>query len=196
MDNKSLVDETNIISECNICYEECKNSNTLINLKCCMNTKKICIKCINCLTVALCPYCRSDLDDECKVYINEPLISRSAPERIETFIGSNPYSFDDFIREEHVIDPSLYNDSRRLRRQIRRLRHEYNQRRYESSYNTRNNERRSRGNSSRYNRNQQNRNNRHFLNNETNNLRRLYNNLNGNINLNSIESQYLFDIEM
>ena len=114
MESDSLVEETNITEECNICYESCDKNNKLISLRCCMNTKKICIKCIKCLTVALCPYCRSNLDDECSAYINHNTISRSVPVTPDNYINFDPYSFDDFIREENVIDPSNYNDSRRL----------------------------------------------------------------------------------
>ena len=37
-------------------------------------------------------------------------------------------SWEHFIQEENSINPYLYEDSRRLRRQMRRLRHEYLQR--------------------------------------------------------------------
>lgn len=193
MESNSLVEETNITEECNICYESCNKNEELISLRCCMNTKKICIKCIKCLTVALCPYCRSELDEECSIYIGNESTSRSVPVTHNNYIDFDPYSFDDFIREERVIDPSNYNDSRRLRRQMRRLRHEYNQRRY--------NERRSNSNrnhSSRYNRNQNNRNNRHYLTTETNNMTRLYNDLNryGGIDLSNIDHALLFDMDM
>ena len=104
MESDSLVEQTNITEECNICYDSCDKNNKLISLSCCMNTKKICIKCIKCLTVALCPYCRSNLDDECSAYINHDTISRSVPVTPDNYINFDPYSFDDFIREENVID--------------------------------------------------------------------------------------------
>lgn len=198
MESDSLVEQTNITEECNICYDSCDKNNKLISLSCCMNTKKICIKCIKCLTVALCPYCRSNLHDECSAYINHDTISRSVPVTPDNYINFDPYSFDDFIREENVIDPSNYNDSRRLRRQMRRLRHEYNQRRYNEQHvqSRRNNN--NRNNSSRSHRNQHNRNNRHYLHNESDNMTRLYNNLNryGDIDLSNLDHQYLFDIDI
>lgn len=198
MESNNLEEETNITEECNICYESGNINTELISLRCCMNTKKICIKCIKCLTVALCPYCRSNLDDECSAYIHQDIIARSAPTPNINYINFDPYSFDDFIREEHVIDPSNYNDSRRLRRQMRRLRHEYNQRRYNEQHvqSRRNNN--IRNNSSRYHRNQTNRNNRYYLHNESDNMTRLYNNLNryGDIDLSNLDHQYLFDIDI
>ena len=36
-----------------------------------------------------------------------------------------------FLQEENIINPYLYDNSRRLRRQIRRLRHEFHERRSE-----------------------------------------------------------------
>ena len=192
----NLVTGTNISAECNICYETCVDVDNLLTLKCCMNTKKICIKCINCLSVPSCPYCRRELDDECKAFIKEPTIVRSVPVTSNTYIHNYiPYSFDDFIREENVIDPSLYNDSRRLRRQMRRLRHEYNQRRNAEPRNDTLNHQRSAYRSSRHHRNQHNRNTRHFLQNESNNITRLYNSLNRAQDNVDLDDHYLFDIE-
>ena len=70
------------------------------------------------------------------------------------------------------LNPYLYENSRRLRRQIRQLRHEYNQRRIETHGLNRNI---NRIHSSRQNRNQQRRNVRHHLNNEARLMRHLYN---------------------
>ena len=50
-------------------------------------------------------------------------ISRSEP------IINQTISWSEFLEEENIINPYLYDDSRRLRRQIRRLRHEYSERR-------------------------------------------------------------------
>ena len=38
------------------------------------------------------------------------------------------FTWEQFLEEENIINPYLYDDSRRLRRQIRRLRYEYQQR--------------------------------------------------------------------
>jgi hypothetical protein len=48
-------------------------------------------------------------------------ISRSEP--------SNTFTWEHFLEEENIINPYLYENSRRLRRQIRRLRYEFNLRR-------------------------------------------------------------------
>ena len=41
------------------------------------------------------------------------------------YYTSSSGSFAEFVESEHIIDPYSYNNSRRLRRQIRRLRYEY-----------------------------------------------------------------------
>ena len=65
---------------CDICYDnECDDS-LLIVLKCCNDSKKICIKCINCLKTPICPYCRKPLDSSCVPFMNEDvLLSSSEP---------------------------------------------------------------------------------------------------------------------
>ena len=108
--------------ECNICYETPYDVSDSIQLVCCNGSKKICISCINCLTTPICPYCRKKLPEDCIPYINETInISRSEP--------TPTFTWEHFLEEENIINPYLYDDSRRLRRQIRRLRHEYQQRR-------------------------------------------------------------------
>tara|TARA_B100000424_G_C22732202_1_gene396959 strand:+ start:165 stop:419 length:255 start_codon:yes stop_codon:yes gene_type:complete len=52
------------------------------------------------------------------------------------------YTWEDFLQEENIINPYLYENSRRLRRQIRRLRHEYQQRRTRQMYEPPRNQRR------------------------------------------------------
>ena len=147
------------VSDCNICYETVYEKNNLITLTCCNNTKKICVKCINCLTTPICPYCRNKIADSCIPYLNEQTtITQSEP------VPHYLYSWEDFLTDEHVINPNLYDDSRRLRRQIRRLRYEYQQRVSHLS---------SRAN--RNHRNRRNRNNRHELNNFTRQMTRDYN---------------------
>ncbi len=190
MDKYSLEQDSSNSNECNICYDNSVASNQIINLSCCNNSKQICVKCINCLTTPLCPYCRKHLDDKCLPFLKEENnLSRSEPNtnyyNINLYQGT--YSFEEFLSEEHIINPYLYENSRRLRRQIRRLRHEYNQRRSEM-YQT--NDIFTRNQSSRYNRNQQRRNIRHHLNNEARIMTRLYNNTDI-----SLENELMFHIE-
>lgn len=110
--------------ECNICYETPYDISDSIQLVCCNGSKKICISCIDCLTTPICPYCRKKLPDDCIPYINETCnISRSEP--------TPTFTWEHFLEEENIINPYLYDNSRRLRRQIRRLRHEYHERRTE-----------------------------------------------------------------
>ena len=189
MDNISLEHDSSNSNECNICYENGLASNQIINLSCCKNSKQICIKCINCLTTPLCPYCRNKLDDKCLPFLQqERNVSRSEPNgSINIELYQNPYSFEDFLSEEHIINPYLYENSRRLRRQIRRLRHEYNQRRSEI-YRTNINS--NRNHSSRQNRNQIRRNTRHHLNNEARLMRHLY-----NYSQASLDDELMFHIE-
>ena len=175
MDNISLEQGSNAKNECNICYDIGIDESNIIKLSCCKNSKQICVKCINCLTTPLCPYCRKKLDKKCLAYLQiDKNISRSEPinssYNIEMY--QNPYSFEEFLSEEQIINPYLYENSRRLRRQIRQLRHEYNQRRIETHGLNRNI---NRIHSSRQNRNQQRRNVRHHLNNEARLMRHLYN---------------------
>ena len=108
--------------ECNICYETpCERSESIL-LECCNRSKRICISCINCLTTPICPYCRSKLPSNCLLYMNETNnISTSEPTQ-------TTFTWEQFLEEENIINPYLYDDSRRLRRQIRRLRYEYQQR--------------------------------------------------------------------
>jgi len=110
---------------CDICYDDAFTDDTLIILKCCNDSKKICIKCINCLKTPICPYCRKPLDSSCVPFLNEQtLLSSSAP---ATNNNTSFLSWDNFLSQENVIDPSLYDDSRRMRRMMRRLRYQYRQ---------------------------------------------------------------------
>lgn len=115
-----LVDE----KICDICYDnECEND-SLIILKCCNDSKKICIKCVNCLKTPICPYCRKTLDSTCTPFMNEDvLLSSSEP----TTSNMSFLSWENFLSQENIIDPMLYNDSRRMRRMMRRLRYQYRQ---------------------------------------------------------------------
>ena len=190
MDNISLEQGSGAINECNICYDNGIDESNIIKLSCCKNSKQICVKCINCLTTPLCPYCRKKLDKNCLAYLQiDKNISRSEPihssYNIEMY--QNPYSFEDFLSEEHIINPYLYENSRRLRRQIRQLRHEYNERRSETHRINRNI---NRIHSSRQNRNQQRRNVRHHLNNEARLMRHLYNDSQV-----SLDDELMFHIE-
>lgn len=108
-------------NECNICYETPKEKDHIICLECCNFSKKICISCMYCLSAPICPYCRTKLKDNCLPYLNQnENVSRSEPPLA--------MSWEHFIQNENIINPYLYDDSRRLRRQIRRLRYEYQQR--------------------------------------------------------------------
>ena len=61
---------------CNICYDnECETS-SLITLKCCNDSKKIYVKCVNCLKTPICPYCRKTLDSTCTPFMNKNAIPR------------------------------------------------------------------------------------------------------------------------
>ena len=110
------------IKECNICYEDPYDISLSFVLDCCNRSKRICMSCINCLTTPICPYCRHELPQQCIPYLNEKTNNVSTSEPLPIL------SWEHFIQEESSINPYLYEDSRRLRRQIRRLRHEYLQR--------------------------------------------------------------------
>ena len=118
--------KNNSINEkyCDICYDNECDENILIVLKCCKNSKKICIKCVNCLKTPICPYCRKTLDANCTPFMNEEaLLSSSEP----TTSNASFLSWENFLSQENIIDPSLYDDSRRMRRMMRRLRYQYRQ---------------------------------------------------------------------
>lgn len=109
---------------CDICYDNKCDDIPLIVLKCCNNTKKICVNCVNCLKTPICPYCRKPLDSKCVPFMNETaLLSSSEP----TTSNASFLTWENFLSQENIIDPSLYNDSRRMRRMMRRLRYQYRQ---------------------------------------------------------------------
>lgn len=112
-------------ASCDICYDDECDSISLIRLKCCNYSKKICIKCINCLTTPICPYCRQALDASCIPYCNQDtIVSISEPLH---YTDESYLSWGNFLSQESIIDPSLYDDSRRMRRMMRRLRYQYRQ---------------------------------------------------------------------
>lgn len=125
-----MASEKNIIKDheefiCNICYDNECGLQSLIILKCCNNSKQICIKCVNCLKTPICPYCRKPLDSSCVPFMNEEaLISTSEP---ATNNNTSFLTWDNFLSQENIIDPSLYDDSRRMRRMMRLLRYQYRQ---------------------------------------------------------------------
>ena len=142
MTNKNFSIPHSEIKQCDICYDDANDSVVLIDLKCCNNTKNICIKCINCLINPICPYCRNNIDSSCIPYLNQDnniFIFNSEP--INYYL--NDYSWYDFLNEENIINPNLYEDSRRLRRQIRKLRYEYNEKKSNHRTRNRNNRRES-----------------------------------------------------
>ncbi len=112
-------------SHCDICYDNECETGSLIILKCCNNSKKICIKCVNCLKTPICPYCRNRLDSTCVPFMNEDVVRLSTSEPIT--ITTSFLSWENFLSQENIIDPSLYDDSRRMRRMMRRLRYQYRQ---------------------------------------------------------------------
>ena len=124
MASENVVEEQNESDCCNICYDDECDDTPLIILKCCNNTKKICVKCINCLKTPICPYCRKSLESNCVPFMNDAvMLSSSEPNRSNVSF----LSWDDFVSQENIIDPSLYDDSRRMRRMMRRLRYQYRQ---------------------------------------------------------------------
>lgn len=191
--SSSLGTSLNSTNECNICYETC-SVDAILKLSCCNNSKQICINCISCLTTPICPYCRKKLDDKCLPYFKEQTcVSYSYPVDNFSNIG-----FTQFIEDEGIINPYLYEDSRRLRRQIRRLRYEYNQRRTQlNNTNNTNTQQRTNRRSSRFHNNQHNRNLRHYYQQETRRIQDLYNNLNQSEGLSTdlLEDDALFHIE-
>lgn len=116
-------------NDCNICYETPCDLSYIVKLECCNNTKQICMNCLNCLTTPICPYCRKELNEKYLPYLSSSF-SNSAISRSENIVNTNysSYSWERFLYEENIINPYLFDDSRRLRRQIRRLRYEYQQR--------------------------------------------------------------------
>ena len=125
MASESISNNVREVEDCDICYDNKCDDTPLIFLKCCNDTKKICVKCVNCLKTPICPYCRKPLDSKCVPYMNETtLFSSSVPDmRNNTSI----LSWENFLSQENIIDPSLYDDSRRMRRIMRRLRYQYRQ---------------------------------------------------------------------
>jgi hypothetical protein len=114
---------------CNICYETPCDFSHIIKLKCCKNTKQICINCLNCLTTPICPYCRKELDKKCLPFVENQNYNISRSENYINTIIPQHYTWEQFLYEEHIINPFLYDNSKRLRRQIRKLRYEYKQKR-------------------------------------------------------------------
>ena len=99
------------MQDCDICYVAVKPS-CMISMTCCNDSKNICRDCLKCLKVAVCPFCRQDLD--LKLVPNAEY-SSSLP---------NIYSLqlDQEESDYYLIDPYQIQDSRALRRQIRSAR--------------------------------------------------------------------------
>lgn len=117
--------QSNGVSDCicDICYDDSHSGHDSIRLKCCNHSKVICFRCINCLKTPICPYCRNPIDDSCIPFFNENNItSTSEPREIPENL-----SWNSFLSQEQIIDPYLYEDSRRMRRMMRRLRYQYRQ---------------------------------------------------------------------
>ena len=107
--------------DCCICYEVVEDPSSILLMKCCNNSKQICCDCLNCLRTPLCPYCRTPLPSE--LLQHNKNISDSLPSSYPNISTNSDWN--SFLNQEHIINPYLYDDSRRLRRQIRRLRYEY-----------------------------------------------------------------------
>lgn len=105
----------NTEDDCDICYE---TSMSIISLTCCKKSKKICDSCLNCLKTPLCPWCRVELDKQL-LKNNKNINSKSLP------IPGLIQSWGEYIDNQTTINPYSYDDSRRLRRQMRRLRYGY-----------------------------------------------------------------------
>ena len=105
--------------ECCICYETPDDKYDILTLECCNNSKQICKDYLNCLRTPVCPYCRKRLPNELLEQ------NKNIPQSMPQYYTSSSGSFAEFVESEHIIDPYSYNNSRRLRRQIRRLRYEY-----------------------------------------------------------------------
>ena len=101
--------------ECNICLEESIN---FVNLTCCLNSKQICQKCLDCLKYRICPYCIKEID--VNHFINNPNIHLGSP----IFNGLDQ-SWKEFPNQENSINPYDYENSRRLIRQICKMRKVY-----------------------------------------------------------------------
>jgi len=101
--------------DCNICLEESIN---FVNLTCCLNSKQICQKCLDCLKYPVCPYCRTEIN--VNFFKNNPNIHSHSPSYNEL-----TQSWQEFLNEETSINPYDYDNSRRLRRQIRKMRQTY-----------------------------------------------------------------------
>ena len=87
-----------------------------------------------------------------------------------SYLSNNDTSWIDFLDQEHVINPYLYEDSRRLRRQMRRLRYEYMQSRTRSDpFHMTSRERR-----------QERRNNRHSMRQQLRDYQEIYNDTSNN----------------
>ena len=220
--NEQSADDTCKVYECNICYDNSVDCE-MITLNCCNHTKHICIRCVNCLSKPICPYCRKKIDDKCIPYlqqIDERNYSQSEPvsgsdldefliQENRDFIESYNYSFEDFLSEENIINPYLYDNSRRLRRQIRRLRYEFMQRRTEnqrdSSRSRRRNRNRNRDRSINLNHHHHHHHhhhhwhtsNRSYLQDESRRVTKMYNNINRFADLQDdiLDDEMLFHIE-
>lgn len=124
MATENISNNSNDDAYCDICYDNEYGDSSLIILKCCNDSKKICIKCVNCLKTPICPYCRKSLDSSCVPFMNEDVfLSSSEP----TTSSASFLTWENFLSQENIIDPLLYDDSRRMRRMMRRLRYQYRQ---------------------------------------------------------------------
>ena len=119
--------------ECRICVFSYDESEFHF-LKCC--NQNICLKCLDCLTVPLCPYCRTTIDElkNNKIYkqgysyddsLNDYTITQiiqqndnSLTRRQQAYSHPQPNTFFQYI---DPYDPNLI-DSRLLRRKIRKYR--------------------------------------------------------------------------
>ena len=107
------------MEECAICYEHALSDDFFI-LSCCKE-KKICQKCLDCLKVPMCPYCRSvipEIKNNPKYRLSQSFVP--VPHHLlleQTFFLAHH----NLPPDHHTLDPRLIT-SRILRKRIRRIR--------------------------------------------------------------------------
>lgn len=105
------------VLDCTICYEKFHTSDFFL-LACCTG-KRICVACLRCLVVPLCPYCRHvipEIKDDPKYRMARSFVhvDRSMLLMQSHFLAHHGL-------EAELLDPRTL-DSRILRRRMRRLR--------------------------------------------------------------------------
>jgi len=107
------------VIDCTICYEKFHESD-FFSLECCTG-KRICIACLRCLVVPLCPYCRSiipEIKDDPKYRMSRSYVNVDRPMLL---MQSHFLAHHGLDIEDELLDPRIL-DSRILRRRMRRMR--------------------------------------------------------------------------